>query len=170
MYEMYLDFLRWQIESQFFETQEEAFTFLSSHLLCTVMCLIGTPDEVLYFWAADGLLYQNDSVIMTLISPHNQPTYPAYALYPEYGVESDEVTALTPSNFSQLILPAELVKIAGITTDGLLYFPELLAELKQFATTSIMLQLCLNRQSLTNPNITDNVTVGFLTRKDTHHV
>ncbi len=167
LYHDYLEFLEWQVESQFFEKSEDISEFISSHLLCTAFGIIANEKEVMFLSCGDGSFYLNQSIFETIHSPNNKPTYPAYNLYSRFGFEiSTELKSLTPPAFSTTILPSSAVQLAGMASDGLNDMPLLVEELKDHSQTSNTLQLCLNRIAFIRSETRDNVSIAFIRKQE----
>ncbi len=163
----YLDYLWWQVESQLFDSAEEKVDFITKYLMCTTIGFLANEFELTYFWAGDGLTYLNNGVYR-ILNPEsqNRPRYPAYHLYKTYGVASEEIVSLLPTGFEQEDFSTSSVQIAGISSDGLVEFPNLMDELKAYSSSSFSLQMCLNRISVIRSETSDNVSVVFLNKME----
>jgi len=163
----YLEFLEWQVQSQFFDNIDEIREFIGSHLLCTALGIITTPKEVMLLSCGDGSFFLNDQIIETIHSPLNTPAYPAYNLLSRFGLKIDNrVRNLMPSSFKTTIIPTEEVQLVGMTSDGLNDLPHLVEELRAHSKTSLSLQLCLNRIAVIRAETRDNVTIVFVHKKE----
>ncbi len=161
----YIDYLWWQVESQFLSDNDEKLDFISLYLMCTTIGILADESEIVYFWAGDGLSYLNDSVHKVL-NPEslNRPRYPAYHLYESYGEVGAEIQSLLPNGFETEILSADSVRVAGVSSDGLSSYPHLMDELNAYSNSNFSLQMCLNRISTIRSDTKDNVSVIFLKR------
>ncbi len=167
LFSSYLEYLEWQVETQFFTGSDEIQAFISDYLLCTALGIITTQKEVMTLSCGDGSFILNNNIIETIRSPFNYPVYPAYNLITRFGLESTEsLEKLTPSLFKTTLFPASDVQSVGMTSDGLNDFPKLVEELRNNSQTSIRLQLCLNRISMIRAETTDNVSIAFVHKKE----
>lgn len=163
----YLDFLEWQVESQFFDFPQEINEFIGSHLYCTALGIVATPKQVMFLSCGDGSFYLNDHICETIRSPQNKPTYPAYNLFPRFGIDvGDDLKELIPDSFRSTVYSSSEVQLAGMASDGLSDLPLLVEELKEHSQSSLSLQLCLNRIAVIRAETRDNVTISFVHKKE----
>jgi hypothetical protein len=166
----YIDYLNWQVESQFFDDTHEVNYFIANYLMCTTFGLIANESEVCVFWAGDGVIYLNDRVHREVKSPitgpdkKSTPKYPAYHLYERYDLFDEVVHSLLPDGFQIETFPAETVSTLGISSDGLIGYPNQLNDLKTYSQSNFSLQACLNRIAVIRSETSDNVSVVFLNK------
>ncbi len=124
--------------------------FIATHLLTTIVGFVVTPETAVCFWAGDGYLRINDTIIP--LHSNNQPEYLAYTLLPASSRQANH-------KFAQLTIhKRQTLHTLAAATDG--WTTDLLQTLPP-VTSNLQLQRWLNIQARHRPNFEDDGAVAL---------
>lgn len=124
LYDACLAFLEALVALLPFATEASRTRFIASHLLCTLLGFIVTPETAAFFWCGDGYLCYNDTIIP--LHSNNRPDYLAYRLLAgkqddhtaSNGLPTDAPAQPNGRFHTKLFTNAKEIEWLAVATDG----------------------------------------------------
>lgn len=126
--------------------------FIATHLLATLVGFVVTPETAVCFWAGDGFIRINDTILP--LDSNNHPDYLAYSLLAPATKDCPPTRPLAQLTIRHR--PA--LHTLAIASDG--WTPDLLASL-QPPQSSLHLQRWLNTHARQRPHFDDDGAIAL---------